>query len=227
MARQKRWNIAETVAVANAVHAEGVRHTARLKDRGITPAFLSKLQEQVRSLQDAASGQTANTHAQKSTTRQLGALIERASRLSGGIREAIRRTFPDQKPLHQAFGVGGATGITTLPRALEAVDTALKGAASYPSQTAMAGILPRDLASLAAVRAELIAADMAQEGAKGTRKSGTAAVDSLQRSVIEAVDRLLAAAAMEFAEEPASLTAFRGPIPTKRRKASAPPAIES
>lgn len=60
------------------------------------------------------------------------------------------------------------------------------------------------------------ASETAQEQAKGAKKSATAARDDLLRDITARVDRILAAAGLEFVTEPHVLERFKAPIPSKK-----------
>ena len=57
----------------------------------------------------------------------------------------------------------------------------------------------------------------------GAKKAGTAGRDDILQDLVRRVDRILAAAELEFVHEEAILAEFRGPIPTKTRKKKTPP----
>ncbi|MBI3046841.1 MAG: hypothetical protein HYY76_00870, partial [Acidobacteria bacterium] len=94
----------------------------------------------------------------------------------------------------------------TLGAAPSAADAVLTGATQFPTETANAGILPRDIAELQKLRDDLIQTDRNQEGAKGERTGGTASKNSLLGGLTSQVDQIFAAAALEFAHEPLTVS---------------------
>jgi hypothetical protein len=102
--------------------------------------------------------------------------------------------------------------------ALAAIESVLGAAERFPAEFAAAGMLARDLDALRALRAELVNADIAQEAAKGRSTASTAARNALLRDLTARVDRLIAAAEVEFALEPDKRAAYHGPLPTRGRR---------
>jgi hypothetical protein len=146
-----------------------------------------------------------------------------AGRLAVAIRGAVNRVFPSRKDIHREMGVGAVDPSASVVDALAAVDAVLSAASNSPTEVAAAGVLERDLDALRAARAALRTTEGSQEGAKGSKKAGTAARDDILQDLVRRVDRILAAAELELVDEEAILAEFRGPIPTKTRKKKAPP----
>ena len=140
-------------------------------------------------------------------------MCDRASGASSWLSSAPR-------PPGHSFAVDPSASVVD---ALAAVDAVLEAASSYPTEVAAAGVLERDLDAPRAARAALRTTEGSQEGAKGAKKAGTAGRDDILQDLVRRVDRILAAAELEFVHEEAILAEFRGPIPTKTRKKKAPP----
>lgn len=212
----KRWSEAETIQVGKDIFGLATEFQERLARRNITREYLEESLRAVAAAEGASGGQNVRIGAQKGTTLALGnALTEVGARVVA-IRGAIQRSFPKRKDLHKAFGVGEpvAKGLTAALGAVEAVE---EGAASYPTETAAAGILETDLSELRAMRDAVLAGDTTQEGAKSSKKSATAAKNGLLRDITVRVDRILSAAGLEFVSEPAIRARFEAPIPTKKK----------
>lgn len=217
MATKTRWTLEETIAVARAEFSAAERHAARLAPRGVTAQSRAQLKQATDAAQAAASGQPVRLGAQKGKTAAVADVIARAQDAASAMRKAIRRVFPGRADLHRVFGVGGAEP-KTVGGGLSAVDSVLQGAGQYPVEAAKAGILARDLERLSARRAELLAADTAQEGTKGQRLGGTASKDDLLRDLVRRVDGVIAAAELEFVDEPAVLAESRGRCRRRARR---------
>ncbi|HEY8431586.1 MAG TPA: hypothetical protein VIL20_24570 [Sandaracinaceae bacterium] len=218
MAKQARWTEAETIQVAKDLVGVATRFQERLADRDITPEFLAECTSVIAAVEAAAAGQPVLLGAQKGATASLEQSLRRAATLTAAVREAIQRKFPRRADIHKVFGVGGPNASTSVKNALAAIDAVLDGANAYPTETAAARVRPRDLDALRELRATILAADAAQEAAKGKKKGGTSSRNRLLEDVTSRVDDILAAARLEFAEEPDILREFTGPIPTKRRE---------
>jgi hypothetical protein len=218
MAKNVRWTVAEAVRVGNALVTAGRRYQARLVDRGINATFLNDVDAAVLAANAAAAGQPVRLGAQTGTTAALGDALTRAQSVSGAARRAITRVLPRRKDVQKSFGVGAKDDGLTVRDALAAIDSVLQGWTEYPTEAAAAGILQRDVDRLNEIRNEVLGKDTTQEGAKGDRKGGTAAKDDTLRDLIRRLDAIIAAADLEFVDEPNILAEFRGALPSKKKK---------
>ena len=223
MATKTRWSEPETIQVGKDLVEVAKRFKERLADRSIDDAFLTECRQSIDAAEAAAAGQPVRLGDQKGATAALETLIHEAAERTGAVRAAIQRKFPDRKDLQKTFGVGGRPASGTMKNALAGIDAVLGGAAAYPTETAAARILPRDLDAIRTVRASILSADAAQESAKGTKKGGTASRDNLLRDITSHVDDILAAAGLEFVNEPQILEQFTAPIPSKTKHSKSPP----
>lgn len=221
MATKTRWTLSEAVAVGNALVAAAASNATRLTARGYGAAARAALSDAVAAATGAAAGQPVRTGTQKSATAALGDTLARVQASVSAVHAAIRRRWGSRADIQRAFGVGNGHA-ATLGAGLSAIDAALAGQSAYAAEAAAAFVTAGDLANLRTLRAALLAADTAQEGAKGARKTGTAAKDALLRALVAEIDKLLAAAHLEFAHEPEILAQFLGPLPTRGRKKAAP-----
>jgi hypothetical protein len=219
-----RWTIPQTIAVGNTYQTLLATHLQRFADRGIDASFASNFSALLGDLAAAQSGQTVRRQQQTGATQAVLRAIATIAQETNGIRANIRRRFPGRKDLHKTFGSGIASGKSSNAIAIALADSILDAIASYPSETAAARIIQRDIDAVLQARAALLAADLAQEGLKGSRISATAAKDHLHRQVIALIDEVLGAAEMEFSAEPEILALYRGPLPTRKPQKSKPAA---
>ena len=222
MAKKLRWTPSETIQIAHDEIGVAARHLDRLGDRGITAAFLDETRGLVEGASAALSGQPVRLGAQKGSTQAVLQAQATAGRIAVAIRGAVERVFPKRNDIHKVMGVGAVDPGASVVKALAAVEAVLEGAASYPAEVATAGVLPRDLDALRASRDVLRTSEGTQENAKDAKKAGTAARDDVLQDLTRRVDRILAAAELEFVEERDILAEFRGPIPTKTRTKKPP-----
>lgn len=217
MAKATRWTPAETLAIAKAEAALCDELAARLEARGLNADFRSSLQTAIQTTEAGVAGQPVRLGSQKGATAAQGDVLVRVRAQVGAVREAIGRLYRGRGEILRGFGVGGPDP-SDVTRALGAIKAVLGAAERYPAETAAAGILARDLQALAASQSQLWGSEMAQEGAKGAKKSGTAARDDLLRDLTRRVDQILAAASLEFVNEPQIAARFYAPIPTRGKK---------
>lgn len=218
MATSTRWTATETVAIARAHVPLLERHLVALADRQITAEFLRATRESATAVEAASSGQPVRLGHQKGSTEALGVVLVRVGRRVVGVREALMRVFPKRKDVQKSFGVGAVDASKSVENALAGLDAILESAEAYPTETAGAGILERDLVLLRELRISVLTADASQEDAKSSKKIGTTIRDGIVNDLVRRIDRTLAAVAMEFAEDLATLETFYAPLPSKQKK---------
>ncbi len=212
-----RWKPTETVQIVRSLIELAEHHAERLADRNMGEEFLRATRESASAAEAASSGQPVRLGVQKGTTEALGVMLERSGRRVVAVREALMRTLPGRKDLHKSFGVGGVDASKSIENTLAGIDAILESSAAYPAETATIGLLERDIAALRELRTAVLSADATQEGAKGSKKTGTTIRDGIVNDVIRRIDRILAAASLEFADEPEILATFYAPLPTKKK----------
>jgi hypothetical protein len=213
-----RWTPTETLDLARNLTASVRRNSTDFADRASGSAeFLTATDDAITAAETGAAGQPVRLGGQKGATVAVETLIERAGARTAGIRKALMRALPDRKDVHKAFGTT-IDGASSFSNAIAAIDAVLAGATSFPTETTRAGILERDLAAVRELRTELLSADRTQENAKSTKKGGTVLRDVLLTDVIARIDRIIADAELEYAENPAKLAEFKSAIPSKKKK---------
>jgi hypothetical protein len=217
MARAARWDEKVTIQVSKDLVGVARLLQARLQDRGITVEFLDQCDAVARGTEAAASGQPVRLGTQKGATLALEQLLEQAAVETTAVREAITRKHPKNEELHAVYGVGLPSAAGSVKNALAAIDAVLKGAADYPTETADAKVIDRDLADLRALRVSILESDKKQEGAKAGKKGGTVVRNDLLRQVTANIDDILNAAGLEFKKEPDILKQFTDLIPSKKK----------
>ncbi len=213
-----RWTIPETLAVASPLEALLAEYLPRFDDRGITGTYLDEFRKLRADLIAAQAGQSKSLSKMTGNTQALALVLQSVRQETNGIRANIRRRFPQRKDLHKAFGAGIANKGFNVDKALAAIDSVVDAVKAYPTESAAARIVQRDLDVLATARTELLNADNRQEGSKGARVVGTAAKNALHADLVARIDEILGLAEMEFSSEPQILELFRRPIPTKKPK---------
>jgi hypothetical protein len=219
MAKSTRWDEKVTIQVSKDLVGVAKLLQGRLEDRGITLEFLDTCETLLRGAEAAAAGQPVRLGSQRGATVAVEILLERAATRTAAVRGAILRKHPGHAEMHEVYGVGLRSATAGVKHALAAIDAALKGATDFPTETAAAKILERDLVGLRELRVSILEADRAQEGAKAGKKGGTVVRDDLLRQATANIDDILNAADMEFAEEPDILKKFTDLIPTKKKTA--------
>ncbi len=225
MPKTTRWPGAETVAISNAWIPMARARSTRLESRGITAAWLDALTARTVEVEDAIAGKLGAKSTLKSSTAELQVQVGLAADWISVVRSTVKRLYPKNRALLEAFGAGGKSPrVATLPSAVAALDQVLGAVARYPSEASAAAIQQRDVDRLTKLRDDLRRINALQEEAKGSRKQVTASVNSMIQGLIDDLDRLFTAVQLEYAEEKDVIQAFRAVIPTPTPKKIKPAA---
>ena len=184
-------------------------HEDRLKHRGIDEGFRDDLAQAIRMLE---VGPTAGP---RRIPRQESSRAREQRELHQWIvsfREAIARRFKDNPAMQQTFGVGLNPEPGSVQQIFEHTKTLVHVAREHLLQMAAAGIVEDDLEEAERMLERLIAwqhpMPMVEENSsvRTERRHARLAIE-------KAIDRLLAAAAMEFRREPGLKDLFFSILP--------------
>ena len=173
-------------------------HEDRLRHRGIDEEFRSQLAQALRILEmGGGTSKRHDSHAAGPRVREQQELYQWIQ----SFREAIARRFKDNPAMQQTFGVGLSFDASSVQQIFEHTKTLVHVAREHIPQVLAAGIIEEDLDEAERMLEQLIATQRPQPMID--EKSSARAEKRNARLLIErSVDRLLAAAAMEFRREP-------------------------
>jgi hypothetical protein len=213
MAATPKWATGDAVRVGRAALALATEKKAELDQR--LPAGLRD--GLCRDLDDLEGKQSASTLAKESlreATRTQNEAAEAVNHYLVLARGALVRAAPPGN-VRTAFGLSLRPIIKKISSLLAAVDAFLDGAKRFPDAVRAAGLLTADLDRLSALRASLSTADAKQETSKLTKKLPTIDRKQTQLRIEKAVDTIINAGVLAFADQPQVIALFRALVPGK------------
>ncbi len=159
----------------------------------------------------------------RAATRTQDAAAKTAVEFLAAVRTAIVRTGANEAQ-RAAFGLKLRVNPNKVTGVVAALDAFVDGATKWPEAARAAGVVSSELDTARTLRAALVAADVAQETKKETRKNPTAERNAAHVRIERAVDTLVAVSGIAFLTQPPVAARFRGLVPTSGKKPAAPSA---
>lgn len=152
----------------------------------------------------------AHATAQAATVSQDAALAS-GHALVTAIRTAVARSGASLD-VQKAYGVGVKVSPKVVKDVKLAIGLILKRAAAEPAEAKDVGILPKDVTALNAAAAAITDADDAQEKQRAAAPLSTKERNATARRILAAVDRIVGAGVIEFAQNPTLRAQFEALI---------------
>ena len=220
-ARRPKWGLEEAVSAAFSIHEEALKLQTELESRldaGILDGLLSDTNE----LRNDGAVALSKRADRKAATMTQAAALALGTATVVAMRTAIRRAFPDDKPLHRELAVGRKVSPHAVGSVVAGLRTVLDAVAANPEKTRAAGILPQDIEDAQRALAALLAADQAQDQHSVSAKEAMARRTATQLRVEAAIGKVLAAAAVAFRKRPDVLARFESLVPSHEHRARRP-----
>ncbi len=202
----------------------------RLKKRNITAEKLTSGNGLVEVMLQKDGAATNAETAKEELTKQEGTFRDHLGILLQSVLNAVKKKFGRSSIEGKDFHEGENMKSTT-PKALKWAKDTTEIFPKYQNDLADQGIVPADMDAITAAAAALSAMDTQQETAKQSAIDATAASNAATDAVVAYLDSIQSAAGMEFANEPAILSAFEKakqlrytPDPRKPKGGTTPPA---
>ena len=113
------WKPNDTLNAAKLASRAGRRHLNRLASRGLDETFFAELDGEVAQFEMLHGGQATQREQLRGKTRKLSEVLEEATRLATGLRQAILLTFPPRHPARAHFGTGMKSAKESVPQTLK------------------------------------------------------------------------------------------------------------
>jgi hypothetical protein len=208
-----KWGTEETIRSGHTVHALSVQHRDVIEPRA-GASVIDTLKADIEQLRGEESGFEHAVLEQKVATGSQNQAAQLAADVVSGIRSTVRATFPHNKAVQTAFGVGQGSS-NSVRSLVTSLQTILSAADADPSRTREAGILPKDLDRARNALRDLQGTDEVQESKKLGARAASVQRRSTQSRVEEAVTRLVGIATLAFADRPEIAAQFRNALPSK------------
>ena|GEM_PF-2339533 len=197
-------------------------HGAVLEPR-LGAGAIDALRANVAALGGAVPNQVAARATSKSSTVSQTKAMETTAELISAIRGSVKSHKADAATA-KAYGVGNRID----PRVPKTIAAAVKGITDAwtadPDRGRALGLLDSDLAALTAAATSAKAADDEQDQKRATAPLATKARNAASKSVEEAVKRISAAGALQFAHDKGKRARFEDLLSTTSAKKPAKPA---
>ncbi len=213
MAATPKWAPGDVSRVGRAALSLATKNKASIEPR-LSAGLLDGLVADLDVFDGKQSAATLAKESLREATRGQNAAGEAASSFLGLARSAITRSGANAT-VRAAFGLSLRPNPGKVQSVITALDAFEAGAARAPDVVRAAGILTADLDKLRALRGALAASDANQEATKLTRKLPLLDRKQTQVRIEKAVDAIINAGAMAFADEPAVVALFRALVPAR------------
>jgi len=143
---------------------------------------------------------------------------EAAVRLARGLQDLrdAGRLAGLPKEVLVAMGVGKPLRPGTVRTVTAGADAMITAYAEHTAAMRAAGVLPADIEGIKQLRLQLKTVDEEQENRKLTSKEKTALRNQVQARVEEAIARIVAAATLALADDPARVEMYRAHLPKSK-----------
>jgi hypothetical protein len=161
----------------------------------------------------AAKG--AKDESVQATAHQLSAL-EQGHRMVTAVRTAVGRKRPGRS-VSLGYGVGSKTSKLVVKDVKNALQKIVNRATRNPAEAATFGILPADVKAYTDQIAAIDSADQAQEQARAKAPQSTKERNATARRILDAVDHIVGAGVIAFANSPTERASFEALIKKTKR----------
>ena len=184
---------------------------AKLEPR-LPAGTLVGLKDDVPRLDETVDAQKTARVVKRSATLSQEELAVLLSRSLQNLRDVGRLTGLPPVVL-TAMGVGKQLRPGTVRTVTSGADAMINAYAEHTVALRAAGVLPADIEAITRMRLQLQSVDAAQEQRKLTSKEKTALRNQVQARVEEAIARIVAAATLALADDPARIEMYRAQLP--------------
>lgn len=222
MAAKPKWALGDALRAARATLALATEHKAALEPR-LPAGTIDVLTADTNTLDEKQGAATLAKESLREATRTQDQAATAAHGFLTLARSAIERARVPAAA-RAAFGMSLRPTTNKISTVLTALDRFIDGATRHPDVAAEAGLLSIDIEKLRGHRAALSTADADQESTKESRTSPRINRDVVQVRVEKAIDTIINAGVLAFADNAVIVARFRGLVPRtpapKKKKAS-------
>jgi hypothetical protein len=192
--------ITEITQLGLKAYSLAATYTVELTPR-LAAGLLTTLQSNLTSLGVVVPAAIEAKGGAKQATAAQGTALEAAYQSVTAVRLAVGRMMPTAD-VRKAYGVGTKTSPKVVKDVVAALQTIVDRATANPAEALTFGILPADVTAYTAQIAALKAADQAQEAARAGAPLATKERNSTARQILAAVDSIVGAGVLQFANNP-------------------------
>ncbi len=213
MAATPKWAPGDVSRVGRGALELANKHKATIEAR-LPAGLLDGLTADLDTFDGKQSAASLAKESLREATRNQDDTARRALDFLTLTRGALTRAAP-KDDARAAFGLSLRPTTNKLQTIITALDAFIDGATRHPEVTRAASLLSADIDKLRAHRAALSLADAAQEATKVTRKLPVADRKQAQLRIEKAVDTIINAGSLGFADKPEIVALFRALVPSK------------
>jgi hypothetical protein len=171
----------------------------------------------------ASSLVQADRQNEKTATRQIQCQsVDAAIGFLLARRGAIRAQFRRDKGTRDSFGLSVRLRRSSIHTVTGAYEVFVSAAEAEPEKARAAGIADEDIVEMRRILAALEDGEQSHGGKKLSAKASTAARNELQLELEAAIEKIVRAAAMTFADRPEVVMLFKSALPKRISRRQAP-----